>query len=100
MSEISQIKLQSVFWDVPEEFRTKYVKTLLEKNEEILYNEQVILRLLNSLSWYELISLIGFDNLKRIVNSTVIKKLFPESRRNFYIDAQRLLSKYTVSFTR
>ena len=90
-------KLKSMLWDLPE-------KSRLELSNEILTNpfqvfqrdEQLLIKALNSLKWYELTGLIGKQNLFILLTDSTIRKLYPVSRRIYYTNARRLLSKYFI----
>ncbi len=98
MQETLNIKLKAMLWDMPEKRR-------LELSEEIQSNpadvfckdEQVFLKVLNSLNWYELTRLISVQKLLPLLTDSTIQKLYPVQRRKYYINARRLLSKYVVS---
>ena len=60
-------------------------------------DEQILLRVLGTLSWYELIQLAGSDQLLKLLDDEIMNRLFPEGRRKYYTHAKRLLSKYTIS---
>ena len=92
-----QIKLKAMLWDIPEDQRMKMVKDMLSKPVETFQNnDQVFIRALNSLKWYELTRLVGTQNLMLLLTDATIQKLFPVQRRTYYTNARRLLSKYTL----
>lgn len=92
-----QIKLKAMLWDMPENQRMKIVKEILSNPLEIFQNDdQVFIKALNSLKWYELIRLVGKQNLRLLLTDSTIQKLFPVQRRTYYTNARRLLSKYAV----
>lgn len=91
------IKLKAMLWDIPEDQRMKMVKDMLSKPVETFQNnDQVFIRALNSLKWYELTKLVGKQNLMLLLTDATIQKLFPVQRRTYYTNARRLLSKYTL----
>ena len=91
------IKLKAMLWDIPEDQRLKMVKDMLSKPVETFQNnDQVFIRALNSLKWYELTRLVGKQNLMLLLTDATIQKLFPVQRRTYYTNARRLLSKYTL----
>ncbi len=91
------IKLKAMLWDIPEDQRMKMVKDMLSKPVETFQNnDQVFIRALNSLKWYELTRLVGKQNLMLLLTDATIQKLFPVQRRTYYTNARRLLSKYTL----
>jgi len=97
MKQIVENKLYGMFWDLSPEAKKIAVEKINMDPVSSFLNEQVFLRALNTLSWYELIQLLGPDNLIKLLNDTTIDRLFPETRRNYYKNAKKLLSKYIVS---
>ena len=89
-----------MFWDLSPEARLKAVDNIISDPVRALKDDQVLLRALNTLSWYDLMQLAGGPyNLEKLLDDTIINRLFPESRRQYYRSAKRLLSKYIISFT-
>ena len=94
-------KLKAMLWDMPESERMKTVHEILANPFEMFRsNDQLFIKALNSLKWYELIRLVGKQNLLRLLTDATIQKLFPVQRRTYYTNARRLLSKYAVSTSR
>jgi hypothetical protein len=93
-------KLDGMFWDLAPAAKKEAVEKITKDPIGSFQDEQVFLRALNTLGWYELIKLTGSDNLLKLLNDTTISRLFPESRRRYYANAKRLLSKYTLSTSR
>ncbi len=95
------IKLKAMLWDIPEPRRLEIANKILSNPVEIFQNEdQLFIKALNSLKWYELIKLVGKHKLLTLLTDTTIQKLFPVQRRTYYTNARRLLSKYTVPTSR
>jgi hypothetical protein len=95
------IKLKAMLWDMPESRRKKIVDEILANPVEVFqHNDQIFIKALNSLKWYELTRLVGKQNLLILLTDTTIQKLFPVQRRTYYTNAQRLLSKYAVPSSR
>lgn len=95
------IKLKAMLWDVPENQRIKTVNEILANPLEMFRNnDQIFIKALNSLKWYELIRLVGKHNLLLLLTDSTIQKLFPVQRRNYYTNARRLLSKYAIPASR
>ncbi len=95
------VKLKAMLWDMPETRRIKIVGEILSNPVETFRNDdQIFLKVLNSLKWYELIRLVGAQNLHSLLTDTTIQKLFPVQRRNYYTNARRLLSKYAIPASR
>jgi hypothetical protein len=97
MTSSFENKLKGMFWDMSPSFRNEIVGKILRDPADALRDEQVLIRVLSTLNWYELIHLTGSDGLLKLLDDTTINRLFPEGRRNFYINAKKLLSKYTLS---
>lgn len=94
-------KLKAMLWDLPEGRRTEVANEIMSEPFEIfLKNDQLFIKALNSLTWYELIKLVGKQNLLLLLTDSTIQKLFPVQRRNYYSNARRLLSKYAVPTSR
>jgi hypothetical protein len=92
-----QNKLKAMLWDMPESRRMKIADEILSDPVERFRNDdQLFIKALNSLKWYELNRLVGKHNLLMLLTDSTIQKLFPVQRRIYYINARRLLSKYTV----
>ena len=86
-----------MLWDMPEERRLETTKKIMLNPVETFVNDiQLFLKALNSLKWYELINLLGNQNLLLLLTDPTIQKLFPVQRRIYYSNARRLLSKYPV----
>lgn len=87
-----------LLWDIPISQREKIKKTLNKNPARFLEkNEALFVKALNSLSWYELISLLGPERLDELLTDDIINKIFPEKRRKYYKNARRLLSEYALS---
>ena len=92
-----QTKLKAMLWDIPENKRLEITNKILSNPvESFQSDDQVFIKALNSLKWYELVRLVGIQNLAGLLNDTTIQKLFPVQRRTYYTNARRLLSKYFV----
>jgi hypothetical protein len=100
MQQAIENKLYGMFWDLTPAAKKEAVEKITKDPITAFRNEQVFLRALNTLNWYELIQLIGSDNLLKLLNDTTISRLFPEGRRRYYANAKKLLSKYTISASR
>lgn len=95
------VKLKAMLWDMPETQRIKIVGEILSNPVDTFRNDDLIfIKVLNSLKWYELIRLVGAQNLPSLLTDTTIQKLFPVQRRNYYTNARRLLSKYVIPASR
>lgn len=90
-----------MLWDVPENQRAKIADEILtDPVKAFRRDEQFFIKALNSLTWYELIRLVGNQNLPVLLTDATIRKLFPVQRRTFYTNARRLLSTYTLPASR
>jgi hypothetical protein len=93
------IKLaDKLLWDKPPAERKKFAKIL--ENDPVLVFEKhddLFLKALNTLSWYELIELFGTKRLEQMLTADIINRIFPAKRREYYKNARRLLSKFTLS---
>jgi hypothetical protein len=100
MNQSLENKLYGMFWDLSPAAKKEVVEKITRDPMAAFGDEQVFLRALNSLGWYELIELTGSDNLLELLNDDTISRLFPEGRRKYYANAKRLLSRYTLSASR
>ena len=97
MADGLQSKLQAMLWDIPEAKRQEIANAILSNPVSTFQqDDQLLIKALNSLKWYELIKLVGKQNLLSLLTDSTIQKLFPTQRRTYYTNARRLLSKYTV----
>lgn len=91
-------KLKAMLWDIPENQRLEITNKILSNPVETFQNDdQIFIKALNSLKWYELTNLVGKENLYILLTDSTLQKLFPVQRRTYYINARRLLSKYFIS---
>jgi len=86
-----------MLWDLPSGEREKLLRQIMKNPQKALLDEQMLIRALNSLNWYELIQLLGNNDLLQLLSESTISKLYPRQRQIFYRNAKRLLSKYTIS---
>ena len=96
VDKLLERKIKGMLWDLTPEKRE--ILTHEIKHDPIIafHDDQIFIRSLNSLSWYDLIQLLGTDNLILLLTDDVISKLYPQSRQIYYKNAKELLSKYTV----
>jgi hypothetical protein len=97
MDKNLEIKLKGMLWDLPAGSREKILRHIISDPLTAFSDEQLLIRALNSLSWYDLIGLLGHEKLFQLLNEHTINKLYPPPRRIFFKNAKRLLSKYTIS---
>ncbi len=91
-----QRRLRAVFWDLPRDQREQKVKLILQNPSDAFKDQQTVIKLLGSFSWYELINLMGAVQVYQCLTDQTIKGIFPPHFRNYYQDARRLLSKYSL----
>ena len=90
-------KLKTMLWDIPEYRRSELSNEILTNPVHVFQrDEQLFIKALNSLKWYELTRLVGKQNLLVLLTDSTIRKLFPVQRRIYYTNARRLLSKYAI----
>jgi predicted KAP-like P-loop ATPase len=90
-------KLQAMLWDIPEDRRSEVANKIMTDPVHIFrLDDQLFIKALNSLKWYELTKLISKQNLLSLLTDSTIQKLYPVQRRIYYTNARRLLSKYFV----
>ena len=95
------IKLKAMLWDIPEPKRLEIVNKILSNPFETFQNDdQLFIKALNSLKWYEIIKLLGEQNLLNLLTDSTIQKLFPVQRCTHYTNARQLLSKYALPASR
>ena len=99
MDKSLDIKLKGMLWDLPDEQRKKFLGKILTNPQKAFHDEQLLVRALNSLNWYDLIQIVGADNLLQLLSENAISNLYPPQRQLYYKNAKELLSKYTVSVT-
>lgn len=91
-------KINAMLWDIPENRRTEITQRIIQAPVETFRNDdQLFIKALGSLKWYELTRLVGKQNLLALLTDSTIQKLYPLQRRIYYNNARRLLSKYSVS---
>jgi hypothetical protein len=95
-----QIKLKGMLWDFPVSKREKLLRQILSDPQKAFRDKQLLIRGLNSLSWYDLIQTLGSENLLLLLSENIISNLYPKQRQLYYENAKELLSKYTLSLTR
>ena len=97
MSRELERRLNAMFWDIPHEERHEKILHILKNPEIALREENLALRALNSLTWYDLMGLLGEKHLHELLTDQLLSKLFPPGRKIYYNNARRLLSKYLIS---
>ena len=93
-----QTKLKAMLWDIPGNKRLDIANKILSNPVETFQNDdQLLIKALNSLKWYELIRILGKQNLFNLLTDSILQKLYPIQRRTYYTNARRLLSECTIS---
>lgn len=100
MDKSLEIKLKGMLWDLPSDKSKKLLELILQNPQKAFQDQQLLIRGLNSLNWYDLIHLLGYNNLLQLLSESVISKLYPRQRQIYYKNAKELLSKYTISSAR
>lgn len=91
-------RIKAMLWDLPADKRDKIADEIMDNPVAAFENnEQFFIKALNSLTWYDLIKLLGKYKLNDLLKDETMNKLFPPQRRKFYKNAKRLLSKYALS---
>jgi hypothetical protein len=87
-----------LLWDRPYSERRELAEAL-EKDPVRMFNRHndLFVKVLNTFSWYELVELLGMEKLHQMLTDDVISKVFPAKRREYYKNARRLLSKFSLS---
>jgi len=88
------MKLTELFWDY--QFREEDLQALLKgKIEKVghLDRNQLYLRMLTSLGWYQIMSILPKRRLKEALSEQVIEKIRFKDLREKYYFAKRLLSQ-------
>lgn len=87
-----------MLWDIPENRRADITQRILDNPVETFrHDDQLFMKALGSLKWYDLTRLVGKQNLLTLLTDSNIQKLYPPQQRLHYINARRLLSEYIVS---
>jgi len=92
-----EIKLKGMLWDLPPAKSEKLLRQIMANPHKAFQDEQLFIRALNSLNWYDLIQLLGHTVLIQLLSENAISKLYPHQRQVYYRNAKRLLSKYSLS---
>ena len=60
---------------------------------------KALIRIFERLSWYELVSLFGMDDLSKLLTKEIISRIRTKELRDKYEFARKILHKETVSFS-
>jgi len=98
MQDALNYKIKAMLWDIAESRRTEIAQMILNNPVETFrHDDQLFITALSSLKWYELVRLVGKQNLLALLTDPIIQRLYPNQRRIYYKNARRLLSEYSVS---
>lgn len=98
MKKDLELRIYAMLWDLPVEVRERKAAALCASPMETLAGDKgLFARTMESLTWYELIDLLGTKNLHYLLDDANLSLIFPPQRRAYYKNARRLLSKYAVS---
>jgi hypothetical protein len=97
MESTLEKKLEGMFWDMDIPDKNEIINHILNEPDFILNDEQIALKLINTLTWYDLIHLLGIKLFNKVLSEKMINKLFPIKRRILFSNAKKLLSKYSLS---
>ena len=90
-------KILMMFWDLTPEAKEEALSKLVKDPICAFQDKHLWIKVLSTLTWYEIVQWIGTDDLNRLLNEDIIRSLYPEGKRKYYTHAKRLLSKYFIS---
>lgn len=97
--EIAKI-MKMVIWDYDIDPLDLYDIVTGKKTEIGTFNkERVLIRMIERLSWYDLINILGIEYLKKNINRELLKHLRFEAIRNKYEFIRKILQGEVVSFS-
>ncbi|MCF6271091.1 MAG: hypothetical protein L3J41_15370 [Melioribacteraceae bacterium] len=97
--EISK-KINSAFWDYNIDPNDIYLIVLGKKEGTGFFTvEKILIRLLERLSWYEIVDLFGKEFLTKNLSPSIIKEIRNPEIRNRYEFIRRILQRETLSHT-
>lgn len=98
-SEIRKL-LDPIVWDYNIDSYDLYELALKRKARvDGFTQEKALLRMLERLSWYDLICLFGMDGLKRLLDKEIISRLRIQGQKERYEFIRKVLQGETVSFS-
>jgi hypothetical protein len=97
MNKDLKTTIQTMLWDIPIEKRAQRVQNILDNPKQAFQDTRLLVRALGSLSWYQMVSLLGYEELEKALSDDTISRIFPPQRRKYFTNARRLLSKYALS---
>jgi hypothetical protein len=98
LSEEIKNRIKSVYWDYNVDPVEIYLTIIGRRNVDGFFTkEKILLRLIERLSWYELIDLLGKEYLTKNLNKTIIEKIRNPQIRNKYESIRKILQGEAVS---
>ncbi|HEX9739619.1 MAG TPA: hypothetical protein VGA29_02495 [Ignavibacteriaceae bacterium] len=93
-------KIKSAFWDYDIDPYEIYLIGLGKKpGNNFFSKDKILIRLIERLSWYEIVDLFGKEYLTKNLNPTLINKIRNPEIRNRYEFIRKVLQGETVSYT-
>lgn len=89
--------LKKIFWDYDVDLLPldKFIKIETDNIDEYIYN-LVVIRMLERLNWYDIIDILGIEQLKKILVSDIINRLRSIELKERYERIRRILFKESL----
>ena len=88
-----EIALKNVFWDYNIDSK-ELVNIFYGISSTTSINRNIVCsKLLNGLSWHNLIKIIGLNESIKLLDDNILRTIFPPSYRNSLFNAKRILSE-------
>ena len=98
-SEIRKI-MQHVVWDYEIDPYELYLIVLHNKKSDTHFTrKKIFIRMLERLTWYDLINVLGIDYIKKNLSEEIIKNIRFKNLKDRYEFIRKILQGETVSFT-
>ncbi|MEJ5350700.1 MAG: hypothetical protein WHS65_03815 [Melioribacteraceae bacterium] len=90
--------LKNIFWDYKIENLPidKIINHEFDSIDTYEFN-LIIKRMFERLTWYELIDILGMDNIQKLLTDDLIKRIYPKELRDKYERIRRILRKEIIS---
>jgi len=93
-------KMKAAFWDYAVDPYNIFLIALGKKmGNRFFSKEKILVRLIERLSWYEIIDLFGKEFLAKNLNPSIISKIRNPEIRNKYEFIRRVLQEETLSYS-
>jgi len=93
-------KIKSAFWDYDIDPEETYLIALgKKKGDNFFSKEKILIRLIERLSWYEIVDLFGKEFLTKNLSPSIISKIKNPDIRNRYEFIRRVLQGETLSYS-